>query len=77
MVKAVNGVDLIIYRNRTLCVLGESGCGKSILARSILRIVDAPGRITDGSIVYRAADGRTVIWQPPGMGLASCERSGQ
>ncbi len=60
IVKAVNGVDLNIYSNRTLCVLGESGCGKSILARSILRIVDAPGRITDGSIVYRSADGRTV-----------------
>ncbi len=60
VVKAVNGVDLNIHSNRTLCVLGESGCGKSILARSILRIVDAPGRITDGSIVYRSADGRTV-----------------
>ncbi len=60
IVKAVNGVDLSIFSNRTLCVLGESGCGKSILARSILRIVDAPGRITAGSIVYRSADGRTV-----------------
>jgi peptide/nickel transport system ATP-binding protein len=60
VVKAVEGVDLDIHANRTLCLLGESGCGKSILARSILRIVDAPGRITGGSITYRAADGRTV-----------------
>ncbi|WP_372574296.1 ABC transporter ATP-binding protein [Ruegeria jejuensis] len=60
VVKAVEGVDLDIYPNRTLCILGESGCGKSIMARSILRIVDAPGRITAGSILYRAADGRTV-----------------
>ncbi|WP_205737623.1 ABC transporter ATP-binding protein [Granulosicoccus antarcticus] len=60
VVKAVNGVDLSIFSNRTLCVLGESGCGKSILARSILRIVDAPGRITEGSIVYRSADGRSI-----------------
>lgn len=60
VVKAVEGVDLDVYPNRTLCILGESGCGKSIMARSILRIVDAPGRIVGGSIVYRNADGRTV-----------------
>lgn len=60
VVKAVDGVDLDVYPDRTLCILGESGCGKSIMARSILRIVDAPGRITAGSIVYRGADGRTI-----------------
>ncbi|SIN76361.1 ABC transporter ATP-binding protein [Vannielia litorea] len=60
VVKAVDGVDLDIHPNRTLCVLGESGCGKSIMARSILRIVDAPGRIVEGSIQYRNADGRTL-----------------
>lgn len=61
VVKAVEGVDLDVYPNRTLCILGESGCGKSIMARSILRIVDAPGRIVEGSITYyRAADGRSV-----------------
>ncbi len=59
-VKAVDGVDLDIHPNRTLCVLGESGCGKSIMARSILRIVDAPGRIVNGSIVYRNAQGHSV-----------------
>ncbi len=60
IVKAVDGVDLDVYANRTLCILGESGCGKSIMARSILRIVDAPGKITAGSIVYRGADGQTI-----------------
>lgn len=60
VVKAVEGVDLDVHPNRTLCILGESGCGKSIMARSILRIVDAPGRIVDGSIVYRNGEGRTV-----------------
>ena len=60
VVKAVDGVDLDVFPNRTLCILGESGCGKSIMARSILRIVDAPGRITEGSITYRNADGRSV-----------------
>lgn len=60
VVKAVDGVNLDVYPNRTLCILGESGCGKSIMARSILRIVDAPGRIVGGSITYRNAEGRTV-----------------
>lgn len=60
VVKAVEGVNLDVFANRTLCILGESGCGKSIMARSILRIVDAPGRIVGGSIIYRNAEGRTV-----------------
>ncbi|MCT8161717.1 ABC transporter ATP-binding protein [Pseudoruegeria sp. SHC-113] len=60
VVKAVDGVDLTIRPNRTLCVLGESGCGKSITARSVLRIVDHPGRIVEGSITYMAADGRSI-----------------
>lgn len=60
VVKAVEGVDLDIHANKTLCILGESGCGKSIMARSILRIVDAPGRIVEGSITYRPGDGRSV-----------------
>ena len=57
MVKAVDGVDFIIRRDRTLCVVGESGCGKSVTARSILQIVDKPGRIVEGSILfYRRRD---------------------
>ncbi|WFE92427.1 ABC transporter ATP-binding protein [Roseibium porphyridii] len=60
VVKAVEGVDLDIHANRTHCILGESGCGKSIMARSILRIVDAPGKIVEGSITYRPGDGRSV-----------------
>ncbi|UWQ19925.1 ABC transporter ATP-binding protein [Jannaschia sp. M317] len=60
VVKAVDGVDLEVHENRTLCVLGESGCGKSVTARSVLRIVDHPGRVTGGQILYRARDGREV-----------------
>ena len=59
IVKAVDGVDMEIHRNRTMCVVGESGCGKSVTARSILQIVDAPGRIVEGEILYyRATNGR-------------------
>lgn len=53
VVKAVDGVSFTIPRGKTLCVVGESGCGKSITARSILQVVDNPGRIVDGDIIFR------------------------
>src|SRR5258705_2237157 len=52
-VKAVDGVNLELYPGATLGVVGESGCGKSVTARSILRIVDRPGRIVDGGSQFR------------------------
>jgi peptide/nickel transport system ATP-binding protein len=55
-VYAVNGVSFEIPRGKTLGVVGESGCGKSVTARAIMRIVRPPGRIVDGSIVYRPPD---------------------
>lgn len=55
LVKAVDGVSFDIYRGETLGIVGESGCGKSITARSILQIVDPPGRIVQGSIIYHRA----------------------
>ncbi|MCB0105542.1 MAG: ABC transporter ATP-binding protein [Caldilineaceae bacterium] len=57
IVRAVDGVDMTIYRNKTLCIVGESGCGKSITARSILQIVDPPGRVVEGEILYHRRDG--------------------
>ncbi len=52
-VKAVDGVSFDLYPERTLGVVGESGCGKSVTARSILGIVDRPGRIVGGEIRFR------------------------
>jgi peptide/nickel transport system ATP-binding protein len=52
VVRAVDGADFDIHRNRTLCVVGESGCGKSVTARSILQIVDPPGRVVEGQILF-------------------------
>jgi len=59
VVKAVDGVNLEMSARATLGIVGESGCGKSITARSILRIVDRPGRIVEGEIWFRrpGADG--------------------
>ncbi|GAH59754.1 unnamed protein product, partial [marine sediment metagenome] len=52
-VKAVDGVSLKIGRSETLGVVGESGCGKSVTALSIMRLISAPpGRITRGEILY-------------------------
>src|SRR5215471_19309794 len=52
-VKAVDGVNLEMGVGATLGIVGESGCGKSVTARSILRIVDRPGRIVEGEIWFR------------------------
>src|SRR5437016_14230137 len=59
-VKAVDGVSFDLYPGRTLGIVGESGCGKSITARSILRIVDRPGRIVEGQILFRRQKGVPV-----------------
>ena len=53
IVKAVDGVDLTIKRGITLGVVGESGCGKSVTAFSILQLVEKPGRIVDGQILLQ------------------------
>ena len=57
VVRAVDGVDFDVFEGRTLGVVGESGCGKSVTARSLLRIVDRPGRVVGGSVNLRRADG--------------------
>jgi len=51
-VRAVDGVDFEVKQGRTLGVVGESGCGKSVTAQSILRIVPPPGRIVEGEILF-------------------------
>jgi oligopeptide/dipeptide ABC transporter ATP-binding protein len=56
-VRAVDGADLVIRDGETVCVVGESGCGKSMMARSILRIVSPPGKVVAGSMAFRKADG--------------------
>jgi oligopeptide/dipeptide ABC transporter ATP-binding protein len=57
IVRAVNGVNFTVRRGQTVGLVGESGCGKSILARSILRIVPAPGRIVEGNILFHRNGG--------------------
>lgn len=54
---ALDGVTFDVFRGRTLGLVGESGCGKSVTARCILRIVDRPGRILGGEILLEGAPG--------------------
>ncbi len=56
VVKAVDGVCFRIPRGRTLGVVGESGCGKSVTAFSILRLVSPPGRIVAGSVLFEGEE---------------------
>lgn len=60
IVRAVDGASFDLYPGRTLGIVGESGCGKSVTARSILRIVDRPGKVEGGEIILRRQDGRLV-----------------
>ena len=57
VVRAVDGVDLYIDRGETLGVVGESGCGKTVTARSVLKLIDMPpGRFEAGKILWRGRD---------------------
>ena len=60
IVKAVEEVDFTIHRGQTVGVVGESGCGKSVTAFSILQLVDKPGRIVSGEVLWHRKGGSSV-----------------
>jgi oligopeptide/dipeptide ABC transporter ATP-binding protein len=55
-VTALDGIDLTIYENESVGIVGETGCGKSMTAFSILRLVPSPGRITAGTIKFKGVE---------------------
>ena len=57
VVRAVDGVSFDLHAGEVVGIVGESGCGKSITMKSILRLVQKPGRIVDGQIIYRRPAG--------------------
>lgn len=54
--KAVDGVDITIPKGKIIGLVGESGCGKSMTARSIMGLLKYPGRVAGGSILYEGMD---------------------
>ena len=92
VVHALDGVSLHVDPGETIGLVGETGCGKSITARAILRLIDPPGRITQGSVVFdgrellslsdreiRGIRGRRIsmIMQEPKMSLNPSKRVGE
>jgi oligopeptide/dipeptide ABC transporter ATP-binding protein len=62
IVRAVDGVSFALKRRKTLGVVGESGCGKSITAMSIMRLLkEPPGKIESGQILLHPSDGSDVV----------------
>jgi peptide/nickel transport system ATP-binding protein len=57
VVKALDGINLDIYKNETLGLVGETGCGKSVTALSIIRLIQwPPGKIDEGNIIFEGSD---------------------
>jgi oligopeptide/dipeptide ABC transporter ATP-binding protein len=63
VVKAVDGVDLTLERGKTTCLVGESGCGKSVTSRALLQIIRSPGKLVSGQMRYhqKRADGKVEV----------------
>ncbi len=68
VVRAVRGVSFKIEKGKTLGVVGESGCGKSVTAMAIMRLVRSPGKIVGGSIMFRRGDTDVDLTQLEPMG---------
>ena len=60
ILNAVNDVSLSIDKEQTLGIIGESGCGKSVTAQSVLRIIPKPGQIKSGSILFHSNDNQVT-----------------
>ncbi len=58
VVKAVDGVNFSLEKGKILGVVGESGCGKSMTALSIMGLVDEPGKVVDGTMIF---EGKPLI----------------
>jgi oligopeptide/dipeptide ABC transporter ATP-binding protein len=58
IVRAVDGVDIYVERGESLCIVGESGSGKSTLGLSIAGLIEPPGRVIDGEVIF---DGEVIV----------------
>lgn len=60
VVKAIEKVSFDVYRGETLALVGETGCGKSVTSRAITKLIESPGRIVSGQVIYHRNNGSTV-----------------
>ena len=58
IIKALNGVELWMDKKERLGIVGETGCGKSVTSKSVMRLIEEPGKITDGEIIF---DGKNLL----------------
>ncbi|HEY7141102.1 MAG TPA: ABC transporter ATP-binding protein [Methylomirabilota bacterium] len=71
VVRAVDGLSFDVFPGQVLGIVGESGCGKSVAMRAVLRLVEPPGRIVSGQILFRPSAERAVdLTQLPARGAA-------
>ncbi len=75
-VRAVDGVSFDVMPGHVLGIVGESGCGKSVTMRAILQLVDEPGRITSGEILFRCRTGLAAGQDEDIIDLAKLPRHG-
>ena len=61
-VPAVDGVDITVPKGKIIGIVGESGCGKSVTATSIMHLIEKPGRIVDGQVLF---DGEDITYASP------------
>ena len=59
-VRAVDGVSFDVFPSQVVGIVGESGCGKSVTMRAVLQLIDPPGRITGGEILYRRGGDKPI-----------------
>ncbi|ASA78050.1 ABC transporter ATP-binding protein [Thermococcus sp. 5-4] len=60
IVKAIEKVSFDVYRGETFALVGETGCGKSVTSRALTQLIESPGRIVEGSVIYHREDGSAV-----------------
>src|SRR3954453_12661118 len=77
-VRAVDGVSFNVFPGQVVGIVGESGCGKSVTMKAILQLIEPPGRIASGEILYRqgAAQATIDLAQLPSRGQMMRELRG-
>jgi peptide/nickel transport system ATP-binding protein len=60
VVKAIDGVSFTVCRGETYCLVGETGCGKTVTAKAITRLIPPPGRIERGEVIFYPEPGKPV-----------------